>query len=54
MDSKGFWGAVTLVLFGVIIADLVTHADQTKTALQGFDSVLRTSYSGMLGGATVQ
>lgn len=51
---KGFWGAVTLVLVGVIVADLVTHAEETKKAAGALDDILRTSYSGMLGGATVQ
>lgn len=51
---KGFWGAVTLVLGGIIVADLVTHADQTKTAASALDSILKTTYSGMLGGTTVQ
>lgn len=49
MGSRGFWGAVTLVLVGVIVADLVTHAEQTKTAASALDSILKTTYGGMLG-----
>jgi hypothetical protein len=45
---------VTLVLVGVIIADLVTHAPQTAQAANALDGILKTTYSGMLGGTTVQ
>lgn len=54
MDQKGFWGAVTLVLLGIIGADLVTHPEGVKTGGQQLDSVLRTTFSGMLGGQQVQ
>lgn len=51
--SKGFWGAVTLVLAGVIVADLVTHTDGVKQAGSSLDSLMKTTFSGMLGGNTV-
>lgn len=47
---KGFWGAVTLVLIGVIVADLVTHQEGTRQAAQSLDQILKTTYTGMLGG----
>lgn len=50
--NRGIWGAVTLVLGGVIVADLLAHPEGVRQAGASFDSVLRTMFSGMLGGNT--
>lgn len=51
--SKGFWGAVTLILAGVIGADLLIHPEGVKQAGASFDQLMKTTFSGMLGGQQV-
>jgi len=46
---KGFWGAITLVLAGVIIADLAVHPEGVKAGGTALDQILKTTFSGMLG-----
>lgn len=52
--SKGFWGAVALILGGIIVADLVAHPTGVQQAGASLDSLMKTTFSGMLGGQTVQ
>ena len=40
---------VVIILFGVIIADLVTHAEGTKNLFNGMGSIWQASINGMLG-----
>lgn len=49
METKGFWGAVGLVLLGVILADVLTHKEGVNAAGTQLDNILHTTYSGMLG-----
>jgi len=44
-----FWGAVTLVLVGIIVADLMTHPQGVQTAGSALNSNLQTTFGAMLG-----
>lgn len=44
-----FFDLATLIVFGVIIADLVTHGTDTTNVLKGFNQTWQTSVNGMLG-----
>jgi hypothetical protein len=41
----------SLVVVGVIIADILIHPDGTKAAANGVASILKPSYSALLGTA---
>lgn len=49
----GLLGWLTLVTGGVIIADLVTHAEGTAAGLNGLNGILKTSFSAALGGKKI-
>ena len=40
---------VTLVIFGVIVADILTHADGVKAASAGFAGIERPALNALLG-----
>jgi hypothetical protein len=46
---RGFAGAVTLVLVGIIVADLATHPEGVKAGGDALGNVLKSTYSAMLG-----
>jgi hypothetical protein len=50
----GVLSVLTLVTFGVIIADLVTHAEGTAAGLNGLNGLLKTSFSAALGGKQIK
>lgn len=43
-------GAFTLIVIGVIIADVLIHPEGTKQAANGLSSILTPTYSALLGG----
>jgi hypothetical protein len=46
---RGIGGAVTLVLIGIIVADLVTHPDGVKAGGSALAGILKPTYSALLG-----
>lgn len=44
-----FWGAVTLVLTGVILADILTHPAGVMQAGNSLNQNLQTTFGAMLG-----
>ncbi len=46
---RAILGLATLAFTGVIIADILTHADALKAGLGGLNSILVTTFTGMLG-----
>lgn len=44
-----FFDILTLIIGGVILADLVSHGSDTVAILNGINSTWRTSVNGMLG-----
>lgn len=48
MGSRIF-GALTLVLAGAIVADVLAHPKGTAAAASGVASILRPSYNAVLG-----
>ena len=48
MGSK-FFAAFTLVIAGVIVADILTHPDGTAAAANGLANVLKPTYNAVLG-----
>ena len=46
---RAFAGGVTLVLVGVIIADLVTHPSGVTAGGNALGGILKSTYSAMLG-----
>lgn len=48
MGSK-FFGAFTLVVVGVIVADILIHPAGTTAAANGVAGVLKPTYSALLG-----
>lgn len=44
-----FFDVVTLVVMGVILANLVANASGTKTIFDGVSGLWQTSVNGMLG-----
>ncbi len=49
----GFWGALTLAMGGVILADMLIHPEGVKQAGAALDAVLKTTFGAMLGTAGV-
>jgi hypothetical protein len=49
MKVTGFWAAVGAVIFGVIIADLVTHPAGTATLANAATTTEKVSVNGLLG-----
>lgn len=47
---RGFWSVITLVIVGVIIADLATHPTGVGQAGTSLNTILNTTYGAMLGG----
>lgn len=43
-------GAFTLVVIGVIIADILIHPEGTQAAANGVTNILTPTYSALLGG----
>ena len=48
MGAK-FFGIATLVVFGIIAADVLTHPKGTAAASQGVAQILRPTYNALLG-----
>lgn len=46
---RGIFGLATLAFIGVIIADLALHPAAVTGGLSGLDSILKTTFSSMLG-----
>jgi hypothetical protein len=46
---RGVYGVLTLVLGGVIVADLVVNWKGTVAGMQALNNILATSYTAMLG-----
>lgn len=42
--------AFTLVVVGIIVADILIHPEGTKQAANGISSILTPTYSALLGG----
>jgi flagellar motor component MotA len=42
--------AFTLVVIGIVIADILIHPEGTKQAANGVSSILTPTYSALLGG----
>lgn len=49
MDGSKIFGALTLVLFGAIIADVLAHPTGTTAAANGVAAILKPSYNAVLG-----
>lgn len=43
-------GAFTLIVIGIIVADILIHPEGTKQAANGISSILTPTYSALLGG----
>ena len=50
MGSK-FFAIGTLVIFGIIAADILTHPGGTTAATNGVANILKPTYSSLLGGS---
>jgi hypothetical protein len=50
---SGIISIATLIIGGVIIADILTHPAGTAAASSGIGNLWGTSINGLLGGATV-
>jgi hypothetical protein len=46
---RAVFGLATLAFIGVIVADIVAHPDALKVGLGGLNSILTTTFTGMLG-----
>lgn len=46
---RAVFGLATLAFMGVIVADIVAHPDALKSGLGGLNTILVTTFSGMLG-----
>jgi hypothetical protein len=46
---RAVFGLATLAFIGVIVADIVAHPDALKAGLTGLNSILTTTFTGMLG-----
>lgn len=53
MRTGGIYGAVSLVIVGAIIGDIIAHPKGTAAGLNGINSLLKTSFSAALGGKKV-
>jgi hypothetical protein len=49
MRVTGIWTAIGAVIFGVILADLVTHQAGTQVLANSAASVEKVSVNGLLG-----
>lgn len=49
MGSK-IAGAFTLVVIGIIVADILIHPEGTRQAANGVSAILTPTYSALLGG----
>jgi hypothetical protein len=45
-----FAATFTLVIMGIIVADILIHPEGTKQAANGISSILTPTYSALLGG----
>lgn len=50
--GSSIFALLTLVVLGVIAADVLTHPAGTRTVLSGLGSFASTSYNAMLGRGT--
>lgn len=46
---RGLWGALTLALVGIIIADLAAHPKALTAGATGLHNLIVPTYSAMLG-----
>ncbi len=46
---RAVFGLATLAFIGVIVADIVAHPDAMKAGLGGLNTILTTTFTGMLG-----
>jgi hypothetical protein len=46
---RAIFGLATLAFMGVIIADIATHPQALNAGLTGLNSILTTTFTGMLG-----
>jgi hypothetical protein len=51
---RAIFGLATLAFIGVIIADIAAHPDSLKAGLGGLNTILVTTFSGMLGSVPMQ
>jgi hypothetical protein len=49
----GIFGALTLALGGVMLADVLIHPEGAKAAGNAIDQILKTTFGAMLGQAGV-
>lgn len=49
MKGGGILGVLTLAIIGVIIADVLIHPTGTKAFLNGSNTILKSTYSALLG-----
>jgi hypothetical protein len=47
--TRGIFGLATLVVIGVIIADIATHPDALKIGGQQLNNLTISSFTGLLG-----
>jgi hypothetical protein len=46
---RAIFGLTTLAFIGVIVADIVAHPEALKVGLGGLNTLLTSTYTGMLG-----
>ena len=46
-----FWSIATLVVAGIIVADILTHPSGTQAAANGLSSIITPTEASLLGGA---
>jgi len=44
------FGVFTLIIGGIIVADILSHPNGTKSAATGVSQILTPSYNALLGG----
>jgi hypothetical protein len=49
MRVTGFWAAVGAVIFGLIVADLLTHPTGTKAVASGINQLEKQTGNQLLG-----
>lgn len=45
-----FWSIATLVVGGIIVADILTHPSGTQAAANGLSSIITPTEASLLGG----
>lgn len=46
-----FWSIATLVVGGIILADILTHPSGTQAAANGLSSIITPTEASLLGGS---